>query len=590
LSTFARDFDSGKLRCYFYGAGGIRVALIVLTCLSLSECSWAQNFQDIFTNRETITGIQGSLNGNNSTATIEPGEPLHDHKTGGHSLWISWIAPTNGVAKFKTEGSGFDTLIGVYYFSSTNTTGLSNLIEAARADDSEGFERESEVEFGVLAGQRYEVAVDGFFGSTGPVELNWNVDATPGPPPIVLSTPPDRSVRLGETVTLSVTVTNTSSAQFKWFFNGNELAVTSTNLTIPSMQATNIGRYKLRITASGGVQYFAIPTELQINSEGETSALAQSKLLDSPSTPLIGQNGGALVLFSLGGIRPQGTSPIVRGYSGSQIFNTTYGTVDTNEPAHCAVSNGVSYWLSYQPPANGTITLDTVNSTYDTVMEVYTYNGSLTGYQDLIPLDCNNDATGLNSASLVVVPVTKTRQYVVVVEGVNGARGTAWLNYRLDTNLPPSAPTLRSIPTTMVVVPGTSISLAPDLTGSPPLQFSWKKNGTPIPGGTNPALFLANVTMLDAADYSVTVTNDVGNLTATLPLRVVIPPQCNLTRIDTGCRLAWASVTGQFYTVEEAIDVNGPWLASTNTIAGDGQISTVDLAGNGTRFLRIRVQ
>jgi len=589
MSVFARSCDSGKLRRYFGGASGIWALLIILGCLHGTERCQAQSFQDMFTNRETIITAQGSLGGNNTTATVEPGEPLHGGKTGGHSLWISWVAPTNGVATFETEGSGFDTLLGVYYLASTNDTALTNLIEAARADDSEGFERESEVQFGVLAGHRYEIAVDGYFGATGDVQLDWSVDGTPGPPPIVLSTPPDRAVRLGDAVALSVVVTNTAGAQFKWYFNGNELPATTTTLSIPNMQVTNIGRYKLQIDVAG-VQFFAIPTELQINSEGVANSLAQSKLLDSPSTPLIGVGGGPLLLSSSKQLRPLGPSPVVRGYSGSQIFNTTYGTVDTNEPPHCGVSNGVSYWLTYQPPTNGTITLDTIGSTYDTVMEVYTYNGPLTGYQGLISLDCNNDASGLNGASRVIVPVVKTRQYIVVVEGVNGARGTAWLNYQLDTNRPPTAPTLLSPPTTRVVAPGTSLSLAPDLAGTPPLQFSWKKNGTPIPGDTSSSLFLPNVTMPDSADYIVTVTNDLGNLTATLPLRVVIPPQCDLAQIPTGFRLTWGSVTGQLYTVEEAIALTGPWLAWTNSIMGDGQIRSVDFTGTDTRFLRLRVQ
>src|SRR5207245_9455190 len=117
---------------------------------------------------------------------------------------------------------------------------------------------------------------------TGDVQLDWSVDGTAGPPPVVLSTPADRAVKLGDPVTFSFVVTNTAGAQFKWLFNGNELPVTTTTLSIPNMQVTNIGRYKLQIDVAG-VQFFAIPTELQINSEGAGNTLAQSKLLDSPS-------------------------------------------------------------------------------------------------------------------------------------------------------------------------------------------------------------------------------------------------------------------------------------------------------------------
>src|SRR5262249_3495872 len=152
---------------------------------------------------------------------------------------------------------------------------------------------------------------------------------------------------------------------------------------------------------------------------------------------------------------------------------------------------------------------------------------------------CNNDAPGLNGASRMVVPVIKTRQYLIVVEGVNGARGTAWLNYILDTNTPPTAPTLLSPPTARVAEPGSCVTLAADWTASPPLQFWWQKNQTLLPGIKSPALLLANVTMTDSADYALSVSNDLGALTVTLPLRVVIPPQCNLSLSSAGLQLTW---------------------------------------------------
>src|SRR6185503_2354919 len=149
-----------------------RVLVIVLACCGLADFCHAQAFEDYFTNRETFTAAAGVLTGNNTTATVEPGEPLHAGKPGGHSLWISWVAPTNGVAHFKTETSGFDTLLAAYYFNPTNDTTLDKLLVAARDDDSEELaDRESEIDFGVIAGHRYEIAVDGYYGAAGGIKL-----------------------------------------------------------------------------------------------------------------------------------------------------------------------------------------------------------------------------------------------------------------------------------------------------------------------------------------------------------------------------------------------------------------------------------
>src|SRR5262249_42843022 len=147
---------------------------------------------------------------------------------------------------------------------------------------SEDFgDRESQIEFGVIAGHHYEIAVDGYFGAVGSVELQWNLAITPVPPPIILSTTPDETVQIGDSVTLSVTLTNvTGSTKFNWYFNGAELDdQKKTTLLIPSMQITNVGRYKLLIDVGQGISFFAIHTELQINTEG-ADALAQSKLPD----------------------------------------------------------------------------------------------------------------------------------------------------------------------------------------------------------------------------------------------------------------------------------------------------------------------
>ena len=590
MTVFARNKSGPHARrCFSTCVAGLLA--FALAWFAIAPALRAAVFQDYFTNREILTASSGQIEGNNTNATVEVGEPKHGGKTGGHSLWISWIAPTNGVAKFETGGSTFDTLLSIYRFASTNDTTFDKLIPVGTADDSEGFEHESELEFGVQTGQRYEIAVDGYFGATGPLELNWDFKTTAVAPPVLISTPPDRAVRPGDPVTLTVVLSNVVSAQYKWYFNGNEIDVTSTNLIISSFQVTNVGRYKMRIEVSGE-SYFVAPTEVQINTDGATNTLAQGKILDAPGSPLLGGDGGSSFAprFSTTGGSRGPLTGVVRGYNGSQIFNTTYAVVDTNEPPHCGISNGPSYWLIYQPPTNGTITLDTIGSSYDTVIEAYTYNGALTGYQDLISIACDNNSVGSNGAARVQFPVVKSRQYVVAVEGVNGATGAAWLNYSLNTNQLPAPPTLLSQPTTIVAFPGTNVTLAPSVAGAPPLRFSWKKNTTPMSGVTTPALFFSSVTATDSADYIVTVTNDLGTLNATLPLHVVIPPQCSLKIVSNYLQLTFGTVSGLRYSVEEAVEITGPWQPWPDFYIGDGQPVALNLPGGGTKFYRVLVQ
>ncbi len=571
----------------------LRIALRLCMVLLLAGGANAQTLQDFFASRQTATSASGRVDQSNANATFEVGEPKHGGKTGGHSLWISWVAPTNGVVEFETEASGFDTLLSAYEFTTTNGTTFAELREVARADDSEGFGRESEIEFGVLAGRRYEIAVDGYFGATGFVELKWDFEPLPEPPPIILSSPADRSVGVGDPVSLVITLTNAASGEFKWYFNGNELNVTTTNLNIPSFQSTNVGRYKLRVSADG-LQYFSVPTEIQINTDGATNTLAQSKLLDAPETPLVGGAPAPAPLAAEGKVTAQGgggpISGVVRGYNGSQIFNTSYATADPVEPAHCGVAGGSSYWLIYQPPTNGTLTLDTLGSTYDTVLETYTYNGTLSGFQDLISLACANDSFGSNGPSRVQLPVVQSRQYIVAVDGVNAAFGTAWLNYKLNTNALPQPPTLVSTPQSRTVVAGSTAILTAPVTGSVPLAFAWRKDNVLMPNMTAPSLTLTNVTNTNSGNYTFTATNDIGSVNGTFAFKVVTPPSCVLARIPGGVQLSFATLEGQTYTVEQSTNLLAGWVAWPGSFVGNGLTNYFNLSNSGTKFYRVRVE
>ncbi len=577
--------------------GGALILFLLLVSLSGAQ---AVVFQDYFTNRETIFTTNGTLLGNNSTATFEVGEPNHGGKPGGHSLWISWVAPTNGVATFDTHGSSFDTLLSAYVLNPTNATTVNKLSEQARNDDDPGFQPTSLIQIGAIAGHSYEIAVDGYEGATGSVVFHWSFAPSASPPPIIVSTPNDQAAKQGDPVTLSVNMTTSANLQLAWFLNGVEdTNQTTTNYIISSLQGANVGRYQLRVTIGNGsnrVRYFTTPVEIQINSDGSTNTLAADKLLDSPATPLIGDDGSggtAPHLFSkqAAALSPSPTSiGVVRGYNGSQVFNTTYATTDPAEPPHCGVTGGASYWLMYQPPTNGTMTLDTVGSSYDTVMEVYTFNGALTGYGDLISVACDNDSVSPHGPSRVAFQAVKTRQYVVVVDGVNGVRGTAWLNYVLNTNLPAQPPTMQGLAATQTVTVGATVTLAPLINGASPMKFSWRKDGVAITNVTVPFLQLTNVTTAQTGNYSLTVTNDLGSLTVTWPVHVVIPPQCAANWSAGNLSLNFPTATNLRYTIQQAANPSGPWSDWSAPFFGNGDTFITNLPVVGTGFFRVRIE
>ena len=119
------------------------------------------------------------------------------------------------------------------------------------------------------------------------------------------------------------------------------------------------------------------------------------------------------------------------GYSGTQTFVTAAGK-DPSEPNACGVIGGASYWFSYQPPTNGIATFNTSNTAFNTVLGVYVDDGRNLGYSSLVSVTCNDNATNTVLWSSVTWPASKLTNYFIMFDGVNGAYGTAYLNYNLN--------------------------------------------------------------------------------------------------------------------------------------------------------------
>ena len=165
------DFAIGSL-----ASGKHDLRLKIDSTNAVSESSESDNdvvktitvgFNDAFSDRQTLSGSSGSVNGTNVGATVESGEPYHAGDAGGSSIWYSWTAPANGPVTFDTFQSTFDTLLGVY---TGNSVGALNFVGSN--DDANGT-LQSRVSFNAVAGVTYQIAIDGYGGATGTTVLHW---------------------------------------------------------------------------------------------------------------------------------------------------------------------------------------------------------------------------------------------------------------------------------------------------------------------------------------------------------------------------------------------------------------------------------
>ena len=119
---------------------------------------------DNFANRITLTGDTANATGSNIRATGEVGEPNQNGQI--NSVWWTWTAPSTGTYNINTEGSGYDTWLSLFTGSD-----VSNLSLVANDDDS-GEGVTSRIFLNAIGGQTYQIAVEGYWDRTGPINLN----------------------------------------------------------------------------------------------------------------------------------------------------------------------------------------------------------------------------------------------------------------------------------------------------------------------------------------------------------------------------------------------------------------------------------
>lgn len=108
--------------------------------------------------------------------------------------------------------------------------------------------------------------------------------------------------------------------------------------------------------------------------------------------------------------------------------------------------------------------------------------------------------------------------------------GTANTTFSYSTEIfvPPSPPTITGQPASQTVFVGANVTFDVTASGTAPLSYQWRKNGTAITGNssaTTASLSLGNVATTDAGNYSCVVSNSAGsNVSNAASLTVNLAP------------------------------------------------------------------
>jgi hypothetical protein len=350
------------------------------------------SFEDDFAKAGVTRAESGNLLGLNLLATLEPGEPRHANKPGGHSLWMTWQAPASGVVTFTTLESLFDTVLAVY-----TGNDLTALAPIAANDDDSGL-LTSQVRFNAFAGEKYHIAVDGFGLAVGQTVLNWALDTKSALLPIISFLTPNQTVGEGETIALQVNVENRLVA-YQWFFEGKPIeGADQSLLTIEKIDFNKVGSYTVRLMVDDLI-VLSDRISVQINdTDGQVqrTSAAYDKMEESSNATAAPKSTSTATAAPKSASTAKSGS-VSHGYTTTQTFSTVGGSKDPGEPDHCGETGGASQWYSWQTPTNGTVVITTDGSNFDTVLAVYIGPGDSYATLTNIACDNNSGANGLTS-------------------------------------------------------------------------------------------------------------------------------------------------------------------------------------------------
>ena len=371
---------------------------------------------DNFTNSTKVSVKGGSYLTSNARATLEPFEPVHASiNSEGNSLWWDYVPTTDTNVLVDTGGSGFRTVVAVYT-NSTLTT-LQPVVSAAGTSSHPG----AFVNIPGRAGTPYHIAVASFqSGDTGTLRLSIQPLGQPdtNAPVVTVSSPPSGIVVTTNRLYLTgsavdqdpnpsgirdITISVSS-------IPGNGEVQTTVVTPLPSLFgpiSTNWSSVVAPLPGLNRIQVVA--TDFAGNKSVPVTLEATYRVINPPND------------FFASAI------PLPMTDSGVSSVNTVNATKEVGEPNHDGISGGKSAWWSFYPVADGVLSLNTSNSTFDTVLAVYTG----TNVSHLTPVAGNDDAyEGVPGGFSMITQAIKagTTNYIAV-DGYGGASGNAILHY-----------------------------------------------------------------------------------------------------------------------------------------------------------------
>ncbi len=341
-------------------------------------------------------------------------------------------------------------------------------------------------------------------------------------PVIITQQPASQTVNPGAKATFTVAATGTAPLNYQWKFNGSVIAgATSASLTLNSVAAANAGTYTVEVGNVVGT----------VASAGATlSVNTPATITQQPVSQVV--NPGANVAFT---VAATGTQPLTYQwkFNGVAIAGATSSSLTLNNVAAAnagiytvEVGNVVGMITS----AGATLSVNSpVAITQQPVSQLVNPGASVTftvAAAGTPPLAYQwkfngSPIFGATAASLMLNNVASAAAGIYTVD-VSDIIGTTTSLGAALILIAPIAITQQ--PASQVVNPGASVTFTVAATGTPPLAYQWKFNGSAIAGANSASLTLNNVSSASAGTYTVEVSNAVGTVASAAAILSMVTP------------------------------------------------------------------
>ena len=179
---------------------------------------------------------------------------------------------------------------------------------------------------------------------------------------------------------------------------------------------------------------------------------------------------------------------------------------------------------------------------------------------------------------------------LVVYEGT-GETGVP----RIRANIPynPTFPIITTQPQSCTNNAGTEASFKVSASGTEPLAYQWRWNGTNLAGATTNSYTIASAQPTNQGDYTVVVTNLIGSVTSAVARLVVLtslprPSISELSLTNGYCSLYLSGQLGPAALIQASTDLKN-WRTLGSCVLSDAPVVFSDPQGAqfGQRFYRL---